>query len=839
MGRIVAGVVLLACAFACSFARADSLYSGHGPRPGPDILYETPATDTAPQLTNNAAWHAKPILVSGATAYRDGEFLYQDFLYEDHGANSGMRDPNDPRSNAGTSSDSFSAPNGTYTYPTDAAKYGNNAADLVELRVQPMATETAFRITLNTLLDPTLVGMTIAIGDSPVPVAVPHGANATANAATFLTVHGTTADLVDATGKTVGTTAPTVTIDTTRRQFDIRVPHSSWDPGASTVKLSAGVGLWDVANDRYLIPQGSADATHPGGAGSLPAPTAFFNVAFRAAEPVAFTPGSPDTLANPSWWRDRAQGEALKTGDFGKFTANVDFAKLAARTNDDSGVPTTGPMDRIMASHFETKQGIDYSQFCGTPTACLGVYRGQLQPYAIYIPKKPTPPGGWPLTLLLHSLGASYNQFLGSHNQSELGDRGPGSIVISAEGRGTDGWYYDYAGADTFEMWADAAQRFPLNAGHTTISGYSMGGYATYKFATQFPDLFAKAQPVVGPPGLGIWAPPADPVPGGQASNTNNMLPSVRNIPFLIWDGTVDELVPVASAVAQAQKFDDLGYRYIFDLFNTGDHLALAVNDEYGPAAKFLGDPAVDRDPAHVTYVVNPTMDFAHVRTKADHAYWTSALTVRKSDATFGTIDAVSHGFGFGDPKPNDTQTTEGALTGGQAPALPYSERSKDWGPVPTQPVADVLDLDLTNISHAAINLARARLTCGATVNVKTDGPATVTFPGCSRSVKVADAGTTTSSGSPARCASRRSVRITVRMPRGARVRSLAVTVGGRKVKAHRARDGRIRVSLRGAKKGVYTVRVRLTYTAHGRTATKSTTRHYRTCVRGAKKKKS
>jgi len=66
-----------------------------------------------------------------------------------------------------------------------------------------------------------------------------------------------------------------------------------------------------------------------------------------------------------------------------------------------------------------------------------------------------------------------------------------------------------------------------------------------------------------------------------------------------------------------------------------------------------------------------------------------------------------------------------------------------------------------------------------------------------------------------------------------------AVTVGGRKVKAHRARDGRIRVSLRGAKKGVYTVRVRLTYTAHGRTATKSTTRHYRTCVRGAKKKKS
>ena len=36
-----------------------------------------------------------------------------------------------------------------------------------------------------------------------------------------------------------------------------------------------------------------------------------------------------------------------------------------------------------------------------------------------------------------------------------------------------------------------------------------MGGYGTYKFATQFPDLFARAHPVVGPPGLGVWAPPS------------------------------------------------------------------------------------------------------------------------------------------------------------------------------------------------------------------------------------------------------------------------------------------------------------------------------------------
>ena len=87
----------------------------------------------APQLENTGVWRAKPILVSGASAYRDGEFLYQDFLYDDHGPR-GRRDPGDPRLNT---SEVAAAPNGTYTYPTDPV-YAGNAADIVELRVKPL-----------------------------------------------------------------------------------------------------------------------------------------------------------------------------------------------------------------------------------------------------------------------------------------------------------------------------------------------------------------------------------------------------------------------------------------------------------------------------------------------------------------------------------------------------------------------------------------------------------------------------------------------------------------------------------------------------------------------------
>src|SRR5436305_11118697 len=144
-GRAAALATAAALGLIAVPARAGSLYSGPGPRPGPDLLYEGAASP--PQLQNTGVWHAAPLLVSGASAYRGGEFLYQDFLYDDHGAHESP-DPNDPR-NPG---DVFSKPNGTYTYPVDA-KYANNAADFVELRAKPLPDSTAFRVTLNTPKD--------------------------------------------------------------------------------------------------------------------------------------------------------------------------------------------------------------------------------------------------------------------------------------------------------------------------------------------------------------------------------------------------------------------------------------------------------------------------------------------------------------------------------------------------------------------------------------------------------------------------------------------------------------------------------------------------------------
>ncbi len=500
--------IMLACLAGMALpagALGDSLYQGPTPRPGPNILYKSPAT--APQLENAGAWEAKPILISGASAYRQGEFLYQDYLYDDHGARGASRDPGDPR----TSNDTFSLPNGTYTYPTTPV-YANNAADLVEFRVKRLGSATGFRITLNSLKDPSIVATTIAIGSSPQPRAFPYGANATAPAQLFLTIHGDRADLRSAATGQVVTPAPQVSISPLRRQIRVLVSDQAWNPGNRTVRLVAGVGLWNKSANRYLVPGVAANATRPGGAAGLPKPTAFFNAAFRFDEPWQHIFPPTTVFSDPAWWRDREQGTELAHGNLAPFHADVDFAKLEAGVTDDmrgkpQGVPTSGPMDRILASHFETKQGADYATTCGQASDCQGELRGRLQPYAIYVPHKPVPPQGYGLTLLLHSLGAGYNQFSDNRNQSQLGERGPGSIVITPEGRGPDGWYWGHAGADTFEVWADVARHYRLDRNWTAISGYSMGGYGTYKFATQYPDLFARANPVVGPPGLGGLGP--------------------------------------------------------------------------------------------------------------------------------------------------------------------------------------------------------------------------------------------------------------------------------------------------------------------------------------------
>ncbi len=732
---LTASALTAALTAAAPAATQSSLYSGPGPRPGPSILYAKPAT--APQLTNAEPWKSPPILVSGATAYRRGEFLYQDFLYDDHGAHE-LVDPADPQ--ALDAGDLFSMPNGTYTYPTGPG-YDSDAADLVEFRLKPLKRATAFRVTLNTLVNPSLIAFSIAIGGKPGQVfPFPDGANVATPAKLFLTVHPLgkghlIGQLTHAgSGTPVSGPAPTVKVDLTRRQIQVEVPHGDWNPRRSTVRMAMGVGLWDAGAGRYLLPRTTADTTDPGGAGLATHPAAFFNVAFRMHEPFPSVTAGVSAVTDAAWWRDRAQGAALAKGDISPFFAEVDFGKLARHVTDNSHVPSTGAIDRVLASHFEPGQGADFTHQCGlagagNPNSCVPEYRGRLQPYSIYVPNGSVPRAGFGMTLLLHSLSADYNQYIGSRNQLQFARRAVPSIVITPEARGPDQEYEGQGEADVFEVWADVARRYRLNPAYTEITGYSMGGFGTFKLGAQFPDLFARAQPTVG------------------TETTTGVLASLRNLPVLMWNNAADELVNPALFTPAGTELASLGYRYELDVFQPcaslkcsplfPNHLELAVNDQFAPSAAFLDTAMVNRNPAHVTYVVDRARDRSAYGIVADHAYWVSGLTTRGSSATqLGTFDAFSHGFGYGDPTASGLKIGVGTLTGGNMGTLLFTRFSKTWGSAPHLARADVIDVQATNIATGSISVTRAHVDCHVTVHVQSDGPIAVALPGCNRTIK-------------------------------------------------------------------------------------------------------
>ncbi|MDX6215854.1 MAG: hypothetical protein QOG99_1438, partial [Frankiales bacterium] len=449
-------------------------------RPGPDILYAPEAN--APQLENRpgGSWHAKPLLVSGAEAYRNGEYLYQGFLYDDHGA-AGAVDPNDPI----TTNFLFAGKAGTLTYPTDKA-FVNNAADLLEFRVRPESDATIFRATFTSLVDPSRTAFTIALGDSPTAHAWPAAAGVSSPARRFVTVHGDTAELVDAATGTAVRSGATVTVDAARHQYEVHVPHTGWDPGTTVQRIAVGTGLWDVAAGHYLVPGASADATTPGGA--APSRAALFDVGFRFAEPMpdwsrmglAYTIADSAVVVQADqkcFWRDCQQAAALRSGDLSALHAEVDFGRLAKRVTDDSQVPTTGYLDRIHPSIISFGQGIDPAQACGRfPVTCHGMFVGNLQPYQVYVPQRKQPAHGWGLTVMLHASGANQNERMGSRMEPQLANRGLGSIVVTALARDPNGDYSDASEAEVFDTWADVARHYPLDLSRTAVVGYSMGG---------------------------------------------------------------------------------------------------------------------------------------------------------------------------------------------------------------------------------------------------------------------------------------------------------------------------------------------------------------------------
>ncbi|RZT87796.1 glucodextranase-like protein [Pseudonocardia sediminis] len=717
---------------------------------GPDLL-RAPAVD-APQLQNTGIWEADPIGICMTSAYRSGEYVHQGCNYDDQGGGNQYRWPNDTLLR-------------NYTYPEDPA-YRRNAADIVEVRVKPEDDATAFRVTMNTMTDPELLGLTLALGDSDAPREAPHGANTVMPASQFVTVHGTEGDITDAADGRALPDRPQVSVDVERRQVEIRVPHTAWDPQGNQ-RIAAAAGLWDRDADSYLVPQATADETRPGGAiiGD-PTPSAFFDTAFRFREPFE----AP--------YRDNDQKKAIADGDVSPFFADVDFGKLADGTDDESGVPTTGYMTRLFASQFEKAQGRRLPSDPGGPPPGTGTQQGgiatgsgegsgdkrpsisfgypcrddcvpdlpgRLQRYMVYVPEQEAPSDGYSSMVWTGGYALRPGDDVAGDKDlyRKFADRpGNPTMIIDVDFRGADNWGYGEGGAVVFEAMADARRHYALDTEKTTMAGFSSGAYTANKLSLQFPDVFNKSFICDGlnvAPSLPAVNGVADTLPVDTVtkhepgSKISEMLPSRRNQPVMEWAGVNDDFIPynITRERAQAYIDGDYDFEFISHVGLGAEHLVMCKNGMWDIATNWLGDQARQVDPQHVTFVRNPLMDDPGAGLVADKAYWLSDIQSRGDE--LGAVDVVSEGQGRTDPAVAPVGREVKAEEGTFSPVNPYLREFRHSGDAVEAESNDVLDIRSAGVGEITVDPERAGVGCDAELKVATDGPLAVTLAGCDR----------------------------------------------------------------------------------------------------------
>lgn len=167
-------------------------------------------------------------------------------------------------------------------------------------------------------------------------------------------------------------------------------------------------------------------------------------------------------------------------------------------------------------------------------------------------------------------------------------------------------------------------------------------------------------------------------------------------------------------------------------------------NGTWDVMTKWLGDMKRMVDPVQVTYVRNPLMDDPGAGLVGNRAYWVSAIETR--DRALGTIDVISDGFETGPAEAGHNETenlsvpSDGVyLSSGfdqpdrrAAFALnPFTREYRHLGSGPAHTPTDALTITAKNISSLTIDPQRAKVTCNAKLDVKTDGPLSITLLGC------------------------------------------------------------------------------------------------------------
>jgi pimeloyl-ACP methyl ester carboxylesterase len=454
------------------------------------------------------------------------------------------------------------------------------------------------------------------------------------------------------------------------------------------------------------------------------------NVAFRPNDHPGFGENAASAAGDTSvgsFFEDD-QAEALSAGDISGFGVKVRVGYMRKRITREAR-PVTGMHERVYTSDHTLPpgEGMSYEGVPGRGDGGGGQklgfeqsfnFLGRYQPYGIYIPKNPGPHG---LQFVFHGSGSNLSALVAQPGTQKVFGDELNRIVVTPEGRGTEGWGSDISERDILDVLADVKAAYAVDDEKVFAGGYSQGGYVTYRIASLHPDVFAGAIDWVGFTGDGANGAPGASGPGhytaGAVGNGLDLIKNLSNVPTVMLYAGADYLVHIWTAEAINQAFQATPNLYRFYMHPAAEHLTFAALDDWRKEAAYSKDLKLVRNPARVIFTTAPFLDAPQYGIVHDSAYWVSAIRNRGGATDYATVDLTTAGCGGSVPVLERVSGT------GDDP-IPWTSDEQRAASAKTLAKERKLTGTLTKLASATID---AKATCleGGPVayDITTDGP--------------------------------------------------------------------------------------------------------------------
>lgn len=676
--------------------------------------------------------------VGGSVDLCDGALVYNDYVDDDYGADTGMRTTSHTASLAPTAGDQ--------SYPA-----GQEAtADLIRLTLRIDGDKLHVTGLLNALYKPDSTILAVAI-DS---------------------------DNNQATGG--GKWGP---LDVSSRGWDQIAYFKTGDPATNTI--DGTMPLPPGTKWRVQAAVAQADGT-------------VMNVAYRGVdEQSGFKGNDAASNVNPdagSWFEDK-QAAALGRGDISEFGAEVDVADMKNGVTR-AAPAVTGLHERVYESAYTIPPGEGRNE-AGVPGRANGgstpgagavpfnqtfQYLGRYQPYGIYIPPKGHAPYG--MQMVFHGSSSVMSGLINQPGmQARFGDD-LNRILVVPEARGQNGFGSDISERDLLDVMDDVEATYPIDRNHVFSGGYSQGGYITYRMAELYPDRFAGAVDWVGFTGDDENGTPlqGQGYTAGAVGNAIDLVGNLRRVPTVMLYSGADELVHVWTAQAMDNAFKATDDIYTYYFHPAAEHLTYAALDDWRKEAAYTKDLTLVRNPPRVTYRTATALDDPAHGIVHDSAYWIS--DIRQIKAGYEDVDLTTYACGGSIPV---SQTGSGQGTD----PVPWTSDYREQTGLEALPKRNALEGTMANVSSLTID---ATATClkdkWLAYDITSDGPATITFND-GRVLKFASAGEHKGRLAPAalgKCSRRGRIRFHLHAHPPAHVVAAVVYVNGRRKLSRHAR---------------------------------------------------